>query len=133
MKKFLKLRMFRYAIFGLLGASSDLLVYSILVMGSVPYLSANVVGYSLGTSISFLLNRTYTFKSRDYPLVRFVSYFLVALTGLSVSSTLLQFFIDGLGIADSVAKLLTLPVVFLLQYSLNRSISFRKAKSKSAR
>ena len=61
-----------YAFFGGIGVLSDLSLYSILIYLSINYQIANAIGYATGTFLSFILNRSYTFKVKDKVFIRLV-------------------------------------------------------------
>ena len=117
-----------YCVIGASGALVDFTVYSLLVRsGTVGYQAANALGYASGTVLSFILNAKYNFRAADKIGLRLASFCGVALLGYVVSAAALQLFIGRLSFDKYLAKLVTLFVVVLLQYNLNRLISFRKA------
>ncbi|MGP8200407.1 MAG: GtrA family protein [Limisphaerales bacterium] len=116
-----------YCIIGVSGVTLDYISFFALVNWvGVYYLLANVVSCSLGIINSFLLNSFFNFKVKDRLLARFVSFYCVGLLGLAVSSALLYVLVSLAHINPNYAKLWTLVVVVLIQYNLNRLISFRK-------
>ena len=62
----------------------------------------------------------------DKIALRLVMFFSIAFLGWLASAGLLQLLIGGFGFDKYLAKLATLAVVVLLQYHLNRRLSFRK-------
>lgn len=118
-----------YAVCGGSGVALDLLAFSILVLGGLWYQLANVVGYALGTCLSFVLNRTITFGVRDAPVRRFLSFVSVAALGYLVSTGLLWAMIDVLHVDPLVSKALSLVAVLAIQFSLNLLITFRRTPS----
>jgi putative flippase GtrA len=119
-----------YCIIGAGGATLDFLIYSALVkLGGVNFQVANACGYGSGTVLSFTLNSRFNFKPRDRMTLRFVAFCLVGLLGLAVSAEALHLLIDRCGYDKYVSKLAAIALVVLLQYNLNRIISFRRSKS----
>lgn len=119
-----------YCIIGASGVTLDFLVYSLLLRTAVlDYQAANAVGYSSGTLLSFFLNARFNFKTRDWVTLRLFSFCAVALLGWAVSAGTLYLLVARLGLDKYIAKLATLVVVVILQYNLNRLISFRKSSS----
>ena len=53
----------------------------------------------------------------------------VAVIGFSVSAVMLWFLVDLMLVDARIAKLLTLPVVVIIQFSMNRRITFFKNTS----
>ena len=67
------------------------------------------------------------FRVTDKIGLRFASFFGVAFLGWLVSAGLLHVLIDGRHFDKYLSKFATLAVIVLLQYNLNRLLSFRKA------
>jgi putative flippase GtrA len=122
---------FLYCLIGASGASLDFLVYAAIVKwGGGHYQIANAIAYASGTALSFTLNATFNFKTRDLLVWRFISFFSVASLGWAVSAGILQMTVGWLDWNKYLAKLMTIFATVLLQYNLNRLLSFRKAKLK---
>ena len=116
-----------YFIIGVIGVTLDFTGYSLLLMFTgLHYQAANAAGYTAGTLLSFVLNARYNFRTRDWLAVRFLSFLGVALLGWLASAGLLGWLAGQLQCNPYAAKLGTLVVVLLLQYNLNRLLSFRK-------
>ncbi len=130
MKKFLlqKRQFLLYCVIGLSGASLDFGSYSLLVNTRLlDYQAANGLGYALGTLLSFTLNARFNFRLTDRLAFRLASIFGVAFLGWLVSAALLHLLIGTYGVNKYAAKFASLVIIVLLQYNLNRLISFRKA------
>jgi putative flippase GtrA len=115
---------FVYALCGGMGVCTDMLLYTALVLGNVDYQIANAAGYASGTLVSFLLNRHFTFKVYDKVLRRLVLFFGTAAVGYALSAAMLWVFVERIGIHALPAKAATLVVVLVVQFSLNKAISF---------
>jgi putative flippase GtrA len=74
--------------------------------------------------VSFALNRVVTFKVRNRPLQRLAMFLGVAGVGYATSALLLWALVEGAHLDATIAKLVTLPLVVVLQFSLNRRFSF---------
>jgi putative flippase GtrA len=122
-----------YCLCGGTGVSTDYGVYLLAMAYSVTPQPANLMGYLAGTLLSFFLNRLITFAVKDQMLKRLAIFIGVAAVGYSASALLLWLLIDDLDIHPKLAKLLTLPVVVVLQFSLNRRITFSTATSGNAK
>jgi putative flippase GtrA len=117
-----------YCVIGASGVTLDFGIYSLLVKTRLlDYQAANAVGYSSGTLLSFILNARYNFRVTDKILLRLISFFSIAFLGWLVSAGLLLLLIGRFGFDQYLSKFATLIVVVLLQYNLNRLLSFRKA------
>jgi putative flippase GtrA len=114
-----------YCLCGGLGVATDYAVYWLALGAGAWYQAANVLGYLAGTLMSFTLNRAITFRMHDRVLQRLSLFLGVAAVGFACSAVLLWVLVEALQVDARMAKLLTLPVVVVLQFSLNRRYSFR--------
>lgn len=121
-------KLIRYALFGGVGATSDFVIYSVMLWVGLPYVLDNICGYVCGTVISFFLNRKFTFKVSNRISLRLLSFLMIAVTGLGVSTLLVQLFVEVFSFQAIPAKLMTLPAVFLLQFTLNSLVTFRRRR-----
>jgi putative flippase GtrA len=116
-----------YCVCGGIGVSTDYAIFYLAVTGGLWYQAANGLGYLSGTLMSFALNRVFTFNLRDRVLQRLGMFLGVAAVGFGASALLLWVLVDGVHLDPRIAKLLTLPVVVAVQFSLNRRFSFNAA------
>ena len=117
-----------YCVIGLSGTLLDFGIYSFLLRSRLlEYQAANAVGYASGTTLSFILNARFNFRVSDRIVQRLVCFFGVALIGWTISAGLLRLFIENYGFNKYLSKMITLVVVMLVQYNLNRWFSFRKS------
>jgi putative flippase GtrA len=117
-----------YCVIGASGVTLDFGIYSLLVKTRLlDYQAANAVGYSSGTLLSFILNARFNFRVTDKIPLRLASFFSIAFLGWLVSAGLLHLLIGRFNFDQYLSKFATLIVVVLLQYNLNRLLSFRKA------
>ncbi|PID52279.1 MAG: hypothetical protein CR972_02275 [Candidatus Moraniibacteriota bacterium] len=116
-----------YFSFGCIAASVDLGVFLILFnIFNVNDIKSNIISISLATIVGFFLNAIINFKVQDRMIIRFVSYAFVSCVGMLVSSFMLYIFCDVYIFNENFIKIISLPVIFLVQYLLNSTISFRK-------
>lgn len=115
-----------YGIIGCLSAGLDFGLYTAFVeWGGLNYIVANCISVLTGISVSFLLNRQYNFKVTDKPLKRFFIFLSVGLGGLLFSNLILYMCIEYMQISEILSKLLSIVPVVLLQYILNKFITFK--------
>lgn len=90
--------------------------------------------FSMLTSIThnFILNAYFNFKTKDKLIARFVSYFLIALIGLAISSTIILIGTDVFGIDPLVSKVVSIVIVVFTQFFLNEKITFKGYKQPNA-
>lgn len=116
-----------YGIIGGLCASLDFGVYSLLSLW-IPFLWANIISVHCGIICSFVLNRNFNFKVKDNTGKRFISFYLVGLAGLGLSELLIYLLTYKFEWHYIVAKLLTVVVVALFQFVLNKLITFNRKR-----
>lgn len=115
-----------YGIIGGFCAALDFGIYTILCyLDIIPYLWANVVSIHAGIFTSFALNRSINFKVKDKTAVRFVSFYSVGLAGLGISELMLYLMVTVGGLNEVLCKLLSIIVVALVQFVLNKYITFK--------
>lgn len=86
---------------------------------------ATTYSVAIATVYAFLLNAFFNFKQTDRFFWRFLSYFLVSGVGLAFSALMLWVFNVVLGFDGNLIKVLSLPLVFVLQYILNKKVTFQ--------
>ena len=116
-----------YCVIGASGVTLDFLVYSALLKsGVLQYQAANAVGYASGTLLSFFLNAHFNFRVRDRLAARLLSFCFVAFLGWAASAGTLYLLVNRAGMNKYISKVGALVIVVIVQYNLNRLISFRK-------
>lgn len=118
------LQLVAYMSLGGLGALTDVVVFALLVKLGVFHVWANIVSVTCGIALSYTLNARITFRRTDRRLLRVTRFFIVGLLGLALSTVALDAMINH-GLREMIAKLITLPVVALFQFVLNRQWTFR--------
>ena len=115
----------KYGIVGVLGLIIDLGIFYLLnkVFG-VNYVVSNFISSTLAVIHNFILNSYFTFKVTDKKIKRFVYFYGVALVGMAVSTGLLALMIDVLKLDVMIAKLITIFIVAILQFFINKKITF---------
>ena len=118
-----------YWCFGFITAAIDVVIFTTLVeIVGVYYIVANSISVSIGICVSFLLNSKYNFKVTDDKTRRFIIFFLVGLTGIVLSNTILYCMTDILGILYFVGKIVSLVTVSLCKFTFNKFITFKTRK-----
>lgn len=115
-----------YGIFGVIAAVIDYGVFFILTYTeiiSVPE-AANIIGNICGFIFTFLTNTLLNFKKKDAFFKRFLLYFLICSCGWGISALLMHIFKYSINIY--VLKIGIMVVVTLLQYFMNKYITYRK-------
>jgi putative flippase GtrA len=117
-----------YGIIGSCTATLDFLIFTALTQGlNLYYIVANIISCSTGILCSFLLNRKYNFKVTDHIARRLLIFVAVGLTGMLLSSLILRITIEQLQWNELLSKLISIIIVVLFQFLLNKHISFRQS------
>jgi putative flippase GtrA len=113
--------------FGFVGAANTLATLSViwgLLLASVDVRLANFVGYAVGMSISFTLNRAWTFSCKDRARAAEVVRFLFA-SGVAYLCNLgLVSVTIGLGVSPYLAQLVGIPAYTICFYLMSRYFVF---------
>ena len=122
----------RYLLIG--GAASAIDVLTFLLLFNVLHTSefmAHSISVPLAVIFSFLVNARHNFKTVDHAWLRFISFCIVCAIGWAVGYGVIVLTQQLLGAAPmitNIGKLLSLPVVFVVQFVLNSKITFRNKK-----
>lgn len=115
--------------FGLVGILNTLLDFGVFLLLArvvgIPVALANTVSYSVGLANSFVCNKLWTFGSvpQRLPVGRqFIFFAALNLAGLALS-TLIVTALQSLGL--TMAKLISVPVVFAWNYWTSRRFVYR--------
>ena len=115
--------------FGIVGVSNTvltLLVYTLLLkVFGVWYLAASAIGFILGATNGFLLNRRWTFREHVGDALTPVRWAIVQTCGLGLNLGLVYAFVDGLGMDKLVGQIPTTVIVTVLTFAANRAWTFR--------
>ena len=114
-----------YGIIGGLSSGLDFVVFTLLFkLLGMNELAANVISVHCGIFLSFFLNSRYNFKKTDNFWGRFIPFYLTGLFGLALSSAIL--WAGGrLGVDSLLTKLVSIVIVALVQFFINRAVAFR--------
>jgi len=117
--------------FGIVGISNTLLtfiVYTILLkVFGVWYLAASAIGFIVGATNGFLLNRRWTFAGHVGDALTPVRWAVVQSCGLGINLGLLYVFVHDAGIDKLLAQALATVVVTVTTFIANRAWTFKHA------
>lgn len=127
--KLVSSKFLKYGIVGVLGLAVDVGAFYLLhEVLAVNYILSNIVSSSLAVIHNFILNSLFTFKVKDRLPLRFISFYVIALIGMAVSSGLLVLLIEGFKMESMVSKFISVLVVAIIQYFLNKKLTFGEHK-----
>jgi putative flippase GtrA len=114
-----------YGIIGASGALLDLILFAVLynIFGVNPLL-ATALSTTAGIVNNFFLNIRFNFKVKNKMRQRLASFYFVGLTGLALSVAIISVAHDTFGLNANIAKLISIPIIVIFQYVLNKKISF---------
>ena len=119
----------KYCLIGLSGATLDFVIYSLLVTYTdIYYIYVNILSTTVGIVNNFFLNSHFNFKVKDHMLYRFLSFYAVGGVGILITSVLLYLGIDILKMNQIAAKVLTIFIVTVVQFLLNKYVTFKSGK-----
>ena len=116
-----------YCIIGCTGAGLDFVVYAVLTSyAGMHYQLANFLSVSFGIVNNFFWNYFFNFKTKDRMLIRLGSFYAVGMFGCALSAGCLWLLIEKVGLCSLISKLATIFIVTVVQFCLNKYITFRK-------
>jgi putative flippase GtrA len=115
--------------FGIVGVSNTLLtlaVYTVLLkVFGVWYLAASAIGFAVGATNGFLLNRRWTFREHVGDSLTPVRWGIVQSGGLGVNEALLYLFVHDAHLDKLLAQVCATVVVTVTTFFVNRAWTFR--------
>jgi putative flippase GtrA len=115
--------------FGIVGVSNTTLtfvVYTLLLKElAVWYLLASAIGFAVGATNGFLLNRRWTFREHVGDSLTPVRWAIVQSGGLAIDEGLLYALVDRAGLDKLVAQAMAIAVVTVSTFLVNRAWTFR--------
>lgn len=117
----------KYCLVGCSGVCLDFLCFLGLTMGlSMHYQAANILSVHLGMINNFFWNRHWTFQCKDKIFRRFLSFYAVGLSGLTLMAILLHIFIDLWNWHSINSKIVAIIVATIFQFILNKTVTFKQ-------
>ena len=111
-----------------IGFLVDYLLYAILLLISGNLLLSNVCARIVSASVNFTINRKFVFKSDKSLLRSAVGYFLLAAAILIGNTAVLSVLTSICSINGMLAKIITEIMFFVISWSTQRFIIFKKRK-----
>jgi putative flippase GtrA len=115
--------------FGIVGVSNTLItlaVYTVLLkVFGVWYLAASAIGFAVGATNGFLLNRRWTFREHVGDALTPVRWGIVQSGGLAVNEGLLYVFVHDAQLDKLLAQVCATAVVTVTTFVVNRAWTFR--------
>ena len=118
----------KYVLIGVLGLVVDFGIYTILTHFKMNVEIANIISSICGIINNFLWNSYTNFKVHDRMILRFISYFIVGQITTVFTTISLFVFVTKLGYPHLIVKIVATFVATLIQFVINKVVTFRKAK-----
>lgn len=118
----------KYVLIGVLGLVVDFGIYTILTHFKMNVEIANIISSTCGIINNFLWNSYTNFKVHDCMILRFISYFIVGQITTVFTTVSLFIFVTKLGYPHLIVKIVATFVATLIQFVINKVVTFRKAK-----
>ena len=120
------IQLVKYVLIGGLGLVVDFGVYTILTHFKMNVEIANIISSTCGIINNFFWNSYTNFKVHDRLLLGFLSYFLVCGIMTIFTTVSLFIFVTQLGYPHLIVKAVATFVATLIQFIINKIITFRK-------
>jgi len=114
-----------YGILASIAAIVDCSVFLVLSRLWLHIIISNIIWEICGLIISFTLNVRKNFKINDFIKKRFLLYITICLSGVTISTAIVYFFIRWLEITDFISKITQILIMAIPLYLANRFITFR--------
>ena len=118
----------KYVLIGVLGLVVDFGIYTILTHFKMNVEIANIISSTCGIINNFLWNSYTNFKVHDRMILRFISYFIDGQISTVFTTVSLFIFVTKLGYPHLIVKIVATFVATLIQFVINKVVTFRKAK-----
>jgi len=95
-------------------------------VAGLDYLVAAALGFLSGLALVYALSVRYVFSHRraSRPGVEILGFLLTGVFGLLLNQALMQFFVEGAGLAVALAKVPTAGMVFMFNFLARRALLF---------
>ncbi len=120
--------------FSLVGVLNSLVHFCIFIalyrVATLHYLASSAIGYFAGTINSYILNRRWTFSSRQEKIKKeFTKFVLVNAVALLVNVGALRFFKENLGMSAEAGQVFAIGLSLGVNFLGNRYWTFKKYES----
>lgn len=120
-------RILKYGIVGGTGAVIDFSLYAIFItFFNLPYLAANIISFSTGTLVVYILQKNWTFNFQEAAHREvFGKFLVVVIITFFLNNAILIVCISFLGIDPLVSKVIQILLSFLFGFTANSRFVFR--------
>jgi putative flippase GtrA len=125
----IRLEFAKYFVAGTLAFLSDFAIYMTLTGGAgINYLLANVVGFCVGLTVSYLFCIRWVFAHRTYgvPKVELPVFLGISLVMLLVGEVILLGLVEYVALGTAMAKIVMTGMIFFGNFALKKLLLFRR-------
>ncbi len=119
----------QFAKFGLVGVSNTLIAYGVFTLleevFGVWYIAASGIGFAVGATNGFLLNRSWTFRGHGAGNDAALRWVVVQGCGLLLDLILIAAFVAGAGLNKLLGQAFATAIVVVITFFVNRRWTFR--------
>lgn len=122
----------KYLIIGATASAIDVILFMVIFnLMNQPALVAHSISVPVSVIFSFVVNARHNFKTVDHIVLRLLSFVVVCTIGYLSGFGVIELARQQ-GLDSNIGKIISLPVVFAIQYVLNARITFHKASRSPA-
>jgi len=119
----------QFAKFGVVGLSNTIITYAVFTLleegFGVWYIAASGIGFAVGATNGFLLNRSWTFRGHGENSGAAVRWFIVQGCGLLLDLALIATFVELGHLNKLIAQAFATVIVVVITFFINRRWTFR--------
>ncbi len=126
-KKIISKQFFRFCLVG--GFNTVLIFYLYFLLTRklhLYYLSANTIGFFIGVTNSFFLNKRWTFKNKEQQTHKqYLKFWLMALCGLGLNAIIIFLLVDYVQLYDFFAMVIATGIILFWNFFMGRHWVFK--------
>jgi putative flippase GtrA len=125
-----RIQFVKFSLIGLLNTGIHYVIFLFLYrVFDMYYLHATVVGYSVGLINSFILNKKWTFKSRNVRKdMEFAKFIMVNLLALIVNVGALKYFVSLAGLRPEIGQIVAIAFSTITNFMGNKFWTFQASR-----
>lgn len=125
---------FKFIKFGLVGFSGVFIDFGITYLAkeklNIPKYVANAIGFIIAATSNYILNRVWTFQSKNPEvMVEFTEFFVISLIGLGINTLLLWILVSKFKVNFYLAKVFAIGLVTIWNFLANAFITFNPERA----
>ena len=116
----------KYFWIGLLAAIINILsLYLLCSLFNINYIVANIMAFTLGLIINYLLSKKYVFiNNKLNTMLEFIIYGIIGIIGLNIDTLFLWIFTDKLKIYYIISKIISTGITFIWNFIIRKILYF---------